>query len=477
MNVSSLAADEPVKPTDESPQSAPSYYHDIRPLFQAHCQGCHQPAKPQGDYVMTDFSAMLKGGESGEPAIVPEDLEASYLMTLITPEDGEAEMPQGKPPLSSTELETISRWILAGAKDDTPPSTQTPYDHDHPPQYDSLPIVTAIDYSPDGSLIAVAGYHEVLLHQPDGTEIVDRLVGLSERIESVAFSPDGKRLAVTGGQPARMGEVQIWDVESRELELSIPVTYDSVYGASWSPDGKLVAFGCTDNSIRAIDAESGKQVVLQRAPNDWTLATVFSVDGSHLVSTGRDMAVKLVHVETERFVDNITSITPGALKGGLFALARHPQRDEVLVGGDDGVPRAFRMFRQTDRKIGDNSNLIRNFPGMPGRIFDVAYSPDGKTIAASSSLDGKGYVYIFTADYDIELPDEIKKIEAKVVSSRNDQEKQMLEDFRKQGVAILTKLPEQQGGVYSITFSPDGSALASAGYDGQIRVYECQTGQ
>src|SRR5260221_8280214 len=36
-----------------------SYYKDVRPLFQQHCQGCHQPAKAQGGYVMTDFAELL----------------------------------------------------------------------------------------------------------------------------------------------------------------------------------------------------------------------------------------------------------------------------------------------------------------------------------------------------------------------------------------------------------------------------------
>ena len=54
------------------------------------------------------------------------------------------------------------------------------------------------------------------------------------------------------------------------------------------------------------------------------LDTVFSADGTHLISVGRDMAAKLTEVATQRFVDNITSITPGALKGGLAAVRATP---------------------------------------------------------------------------------------------------------------------------------------------------------
>ena len=41
-----------------------SYFKQIRPLFQTHCQGCHQPAKQGGNYVMTAHDTMLRGGES-----------------------------------------------------------------------------------------------------------------------------------------------------------------------------------------------------------------------------------------------------------------------------------------------------------------------------------------------------------------------------------------------------------------------------
>ena len=48
-----------------------SYWNDIRPLMQASCQGCHQPAKAKGDYVLTDVKRLIEGGESDEAAVLP----------------------------------------------------------------------------------------------------------------------------------------------------------------------------------------------------------------------------------------------------------------------------------------------------------------------------------------------------------------------------------------------------------------------
>ena len=86
----------------------------------------------------------------------------------------------------------MTKWIAQGAKDDTPASHRDIVDAEHPPVYTLPPVITALDYSPDGNLLAVSGYHEVLLHKADGSGLVARLVGLSERIQSLAFSPDGK---------------------------------------------------------------------------------------------------------------------------------------------------------------------------------------------------------------------------------------------------------------------------------------------
>jgi WD40 repeat protein/mono/diheme cytochrome c family protein len=470
-----LAAD-PAAAGAEPPAKV-SYWRQVRPVFQAQCQGCHQPAKSKGGYVMTEFARLLAGGDSGDKAIVPGQPHASPLVRSITPKDGEAEMPKDKAPLNPEQRDLIARWIAEGAVDDTPPNAVQRIDAAHPPVYLRAPVITALNYSPDGQLLAVAGFHEVLLHHADGSGLVARLVGMAERIESVRFSPDGRLLAVAGGLPARMGEVQVWDVERRALRVSVPVGYDTVYGVSWSPDGQLVGFGCPDNTVRAISAVDGTQVLQQGSHNDWVLGTVFSRDGSHIISVGRDMSTKLTEVETQRFVDNITSITPGALRGGLQAVARRPGRDEVVIGGADGVPQVYQVFRQTARRIGDNANLLRKFPAMEGRIFAVDYSRDGRLIAAGSSYNGKGLVSLYTGEFDATIPDLLLKAYAgKVASAYTAEEKAAIEAFTTKEVRRLAEL-RFDGGIYAVAFSPDGATVAAAGDGGRVRLIRTSDGQ
>ncbi len=438
------AAEDPPLAKLERPPSKVSFFRQVRPIFQAECQGCHQPAKAGGKFVITDYSELQKGGKSQSetPILVAGKPDESLLFQAITPQEGKPpEMPKRSDPLSKERVELIRRWILDGASDDTPMAVKSLISMDAPPVYESPPVVTAVDHSPDGQFLAVSGYHEVLIHKADGTGLVARLVGLSERIESVSFSPDGKLLAVAGGSPGRMGEVQVWELDGKKLALSQPFTYDTIYGVSWSHDGKLVGFGCADNTLRAIEASTGKQVLFQGAHNDWVLDTVFSKDSSHLVSVSRDRSMKLIQVATQQFIDNITSITPGALKGGLMSVDRHPSKDELLAGGADGIPKIFRMHREKKRVIGDDFNLIRQFEPLPGRIFAVEFSRDGERIAVGASADGQGEVRVYQAA---------------------------------DGKRLGSFKPASP--IYTVSFGPDGKTVAAGGFDGFVRIIDAEQG-
>ncbi len=452
-----------------------SYHNQVRPILQANCYGCHQPARDMGGYAMVQFHALIGTGESGDPAVVAGNPDASSLIELITPdESGVAEMPQDEPPLTEQEVLLIRQWIEQGAVNDSPTQTVN-YSRQHPPEYSRLPVVTSLDFSPDGQLLATAGFHEAVLVDVGSQKIKHRLVGISPRIESLRFSPDGTRLAVGGGSPGLAGEVQVWNVATGALELSKSVGYDTVYGISWSPDGTKIAFGSTDTNLRVIDAKTGEQVLFQGAHDDWIRETAWSVDGTQLVSVGRDMTCKLIDFETERFIDNITSITPGVLKGGISSVARHPQRDEILIGGSDGVPKIYRMVRQTQRRIGDDANMIRRMPPMKGRIQAVDISSNGQLFAAGTSLDGSGALAIYAYDFDTALSKELKGILGKTVSSRTPEEQEKREEYVTRNVKLIASA-EVPTGIYSLRFDPSGSKIALGGSDGMVRLVDTATG-
>ena len=178
-----------------------SFYREVRPILQANCQGCHQPAKPKGGYVMTDFKKLLAGGENEGAAIDPAHPDKSAMLKMVTPENGEASMPKGKPALQASDVALIRTWIKQGAQDDTPPDAKKHFDLEHPPVYSRPPVITSLDYSPDGKLLAVAGFHEVLLYETENTKLAARLIGLSERVIFALLA--GRSMARCGWRRSR----------------------------------------------------------------------------------------------------------------------------------------------------------------------------------------------------------------------------------------------------------------------------------
>ena len=409
-------------------QAPVSFSKDIKPILARQCLGCHQPASRQSDLSLASYPEFAAGGRKGAPFVAGEP-EKSILLAYLTGE-AKPQMPFGGKPLAAEQIDLFRRWIKEGAKDDSPagaaPELSAPA---KPPVYYSPPVITALAISPDGGTMAISGYHEILLHKSGGG-LIARLPGLADRIHSLAFTPDGKTLVAVGGSPARFGEIQIWDPDARKQRHSIVVTNDTLFGASLSPDGSKLAVGGADKSIRIYDVASGKEIRKMDHHEDWVFGTVFGVDGKRLVSVGRDRAAKITDVATGAFLENAN-----LLREPLAAVARHPKKDWILIGGEERVPYLYMMDRPRAMRIADDSTLIRKFDKQDGPILAVAISPDARYVAAGSAV---GDVRI----YDLETGE------------------------------LAGRCAGHRGGIYTVLFQPDGKRLVTAGFDGNVRMYD-----
>lgn len=420
--VASLGAAEPV-----------SFYEDVRPLLQVHCSGCHQPANPMGGLELTTFEGLLKGGAKHGRGVIGGDPDASPLLSMVTGKL-EPRMPLGGEALAEETAALLTRWVREGATDDTPAEARAPQAPTEPPTYAQAPTVTGLAFSPDGSLLAVGGFQEILLHKADGSGIEARLLGRSDKIHSLTFSADGKRLVAVGGTPAKFGELQVWDIAARELERSVMATTDTLFAGDLSPDGGRAVFGAADKTVRLVDLATGEEVFKAGHHEDWVLQAVFGVDGERIVSIGPDRAAKLADAGTGAFLENVN-----LLRDKLYAVARHPRRDHVLIGGEDRVPYLYTMDRPRALKIADDSTLVHKYEEQQGKIFALAFSPDGSRIAV-------GGVAAEVPVYDTES-----------------------------GVRVAA-CGGHDGGIFVVAFSPDGTRLATGGFDGRVRLYDTDTG-
>jgi hypothetical protein len=401
----------------------PSYYREIQPVLQKNCIGCHQPAMKSSGLDLTTYDGFRAGGKrgpafaSGKPA---ESLVVRYMTGEMKPP-----MPLGAPSLPKGDIDLVREWITAGARDDSPRETIS----SEPTVYHQPPVITALRFSPDGKILAIGGNREVLLQDANGAGLVKRLPGKAERILSLAFSADGSLLVAGGGTPARFGELQFWDPREGKLLKSVLVGSDTVFGASLSPDAKRVAAGCTDNTVHVFQTSDGHELYKISSHENWVLATVFGVDSKRFVSVGRDRAAKLVDADKGQFLENVNQ-----LRGELSAVARHPGKDIIVIGGDDRIPYLYLMDRPRNMKVGEEATLLRKLEPQDGPIFALDWSADGKRIAVAGA--GK-QVNIYDAESG-----------AKVAACAG-----------------------HSAGIYSVAFSPDGTRLATGGFDGQVRIY------
>lgn len=248
---------------------------------------------------------MAKAGDSELPSLVPGKSGDSGLYNLLVESDANDRMPQKAEALPATEIALVRRWIdegatLDGGKPETPlvEFARATLLRPAPGKYAHPAPVTALAFSPDGTQLAVSGYYEVTLWDVATGALARRIGGLPERITSIAWSGKANLLAVAGGSPAQWGTVAMVDPGSDFAVRLLCDLSETALSVAFSPDGSRLAAGCGDRTIRFFDANSGKQTRVLRQHADWVQTVAFNFDGSSVISASRDRTVRLFNAAT-----------------------------------------------------------------------------------------------------------------------------------------------------------------------------------
>lgn len=445
-------------PTPASAAEPPvSFIKDIAPIIKENCLACHEPKKKSGKYDMSTFEKVLEGGTNGE-MVIPGKPEDSEFYTLIIETEGRRMPPENKgEPVAKAKAELVRRWIAEGAKIDAGLNPKAEIVKELrarwmppvPPAAYKFPIIiNALTFSPDGQNLVVGGHHELTVWSAADGKLLKRVRTRAERAYGLAFLPDGK-LAVAGGRPGQEGDVKVYDLSAKPTatENGVPVldgvtdkkvmiaqlldSDDSVLCLAISPDGKKLAAGGCDRTVRVWDIAGGatKAKLEQTIENhaDWVLGVAISADGKYLVSAARDKTAKVWDL---------------AAKESVMTFPDHQNIVYSVAVSKDG---------KTGFSVGADKQLRTWVPGGDGKqqkavgghgdeIFKIVLDPTGSVLATAS------------ADKTIRLWDP-----AKVAST---QTLQGLTDY-----------------VFAVAFSADGKKVAAGSYDGGVRIWNVSDGK
>ena len=172
--------------------------------------------------------------------------------------------------------------------------------------------VSTVAYSPDGTRLATGNGSSINLWEMTDQPQLRTLAGHTGTVDSVAFSPDGTLLA-SGSDDKTL---KIWDVATGNLLQTLTGHTRAVVAVAFSPDGKQVASGSWDNTVRRWDVATGKDVGQPLTAHGNKVYTVaFSPDGKHLLSGGMPTPAGSGGARARRPEDRPTA-TPGSCCSG-----------------------------------------------------------------------------------------------------------------------------------------------------------------
>lgn len=420
-----------------------SFINDVAPILKENCFACHDAKKRSGKYDMTTFEKMMAGG-AGEEGITAGKHADSEVYTLMVT-DKERRMPPRKDNLSPVpvaQTEIIKKWIDQGAKLDAGIDPRADlvrelrirWKSPNPPVAYKYPtIINAMTFTPDGKNLVIGGHHELTVWEAASGKIMKRIFVRAERAYAMAFLPDGK-LVVAGGRPGQEGDVRLFDINATgKTENGVQIldgvndpkvmakqlldVDDSVLCLAVSPDGKRIASGGCDRTVRVWEVASAKLEQSIENHADWVMGVAFAPDGKHLLTCSRDKTAKVWDLSTKESVltfpdhqnpvyavgvkaDSKAGFSVGADKqvrmwnatgegkqikvlGGhgddVLKLAQHPKEPIMATASADKTVKVW------NSETGANTKTLT---GLTDHVFALAISPDGKQIAAGA-YDGE----------------------------------------------------------------------------------------
>jgi WD40 repeat protein/DNA-binding SARP family transcriptional activator len=313
--------------------------------------------------------------------------------------------------------------------------------------------VLSVVFDPDGTRLATASQDGTVRvwRAATGQELL-ALSGHMGPVQGIAFSPDGMRLA-TGGED---GAVKVWSLSSTEdlsgaELLALSGHAGPVYAVAFSLDGTRLATAGADGTARVWDATSGEELLTLSGHSGAVRDVAFSPDGTRLATTGADEKVKFWSLGSSAAPSAGSSqdtLRASAAGQELLTLSGHTGPVHGVAFSPDGTRLATASEDRTGRvwEVSVDQELPALF-GHVGTVWDAAFSPDGTRLATAGE-DRTARVWSLASGADPSVDIRTGAL----------------------GQELLTLSGHNQD-VNFVAFSPDGTRLATASYDGTAKVW------
>ncbi|TAL67629.1 MAG: choice-of-anchor D domain-containing protein, partial [Bacteroidetes bacterium] len=319
-----------------------------------------------------------------------------------------------------------------------------------------------IVYSPDGSKLAVAHGYFISIIDMNSYNVIYTFTGHTNFVNSVAFSPDGTRLASCSSDKT----IKLWDIISGTEIQTFP-GQNSVSSIAFSPDGSMLASGHGDSTVKLWDINSGIEIRTFSGHTRSISSVAFCPDGLKLASGSYDKTIKLWDIDSGTEIRTLSGNT-----NFVTSIEFSP----------DGTTLASGCYDDTIKLWDINSGtVIKTFSGHFSFITSVTFSPDGTKLASGSS-DARIKLWDINSGTEIKTflgsnrtirsvafcPDGTK------LASCSDDNTIKIWDINLD-IEIKT-ITGHTYSVCSVAFSPDGSKIASGSDDNTIKLWDLNSG-